>query len=1583
MSDIQQYLLKADSDQAGAEQLVKKSAEKLESKELSLIEVVQSLGEFINDEDPSIRSKAVTYLSQVISALPDATLSRQQVQVLCQFLCDRLEDGGALGGLRKLQSLGRFNQEMAIMAFRALVEHFQDLMLRPHSQRLQILELLNDLMFKHRAALKSLGDEAIVGITDLVSGEKDPRSLMIIFSVLRVVTVEWSIGSHAEDLKTRLRDCVSASSLFAPFAFPQLIEKLDSTSPNVKKDVLQTIGACVSSYSLSVVSNYSATLWDSLKYEILNVQEEELAEEALVALQAIATRLSKGLTSTNQTTHLARYIRPITTECNEQLREPQHKQAKPVGQILSALATSSTVALYLIVRAVVPPLMTLYQDSGNIADQRALLEVLVQLYNAAVALDQTPGTSLSSTDIEHPLASFKDRFLDLFSQALMGTPAEEVSSRVVALTGLLRLCQLRNYLRNNEIGMIVQYLDEIILTEDPAGRGEVRNEAIQALVDLSKLKPDLILEITFPAFMARLPDQSTDEQTNYITTLEALARLSVERSTSDTLIRRLLSKLEGVLQTDGSASYVQALLSTIDFVLSRRNLSEDPNLSSYHEKIVVALVRRAALASFGPGPQVLTDALTLEILGRLVGKIIGARDEHLRRSIALETYTLFTEEEAPFVPVLYRHHVPEKQRLTMILSAWVLAGVGTAAATLYALPHDGVDLEKLIDELTRLAVEETVPTIRQYILRQIALLVNRASPSDVDAAALSIMQDPLRAAQLDAGPAMDATPVVFWIAKAMLLRLSSIQEILDRVLSLLSDGRRGSASARGFGTLLASDELVSKTHGAVIRLLSKQRVFGICSSRIATEFRVAKAPAKPNYLVALSGLLKHVPTDIMMMEIDTLIPLLLQSLDLPDQEVKAATIESLVGISQESPGAIEGHMSMLVGRLLQAAADPQENMVQQRTSVYIVLRMSSITDITSPSAFESHVSSLPPSTTAIISFHTPWAAPCAQMSLILNTLASSYPPQDPPTVSFLSLDAEALPNISESYDVTAVPFLVVQRDGKVLEKVSGSDAGRVREAVERHAGKGGNTGKAGLPPALQVEKRPEEDEASQTSAQPDTNGETGNLSKYAPGPNDPATAPAMSSTQGQAEEIETRLQELVKAAPVMLFMKGTPSSPQCGFSRTIVGILREKGVRYGFFNILADEDVRSGMKTFSDWPTFPQLYAGGEFVGGLDIVKEELESDPDFFAPYVAAPKGQGGMAAPEAQKQTSTASAEGTHLKDEGSKRQVVTAGAIAGLVSRFCIAPLDVVKIRLQLQTSPRRKRVTGKTAVRNTPNGTIHTVQSILRDEGVMAFWKGNVPAELLYIAYGAAQFTAYRTANQFLQPFELPGAVNTFLSGAAAGATATSLTYPLDLLRTRFAAQGVERVYKNLRSGVAEIGKTEGVRGFFRGLGPAVGQIVPYMGLFFSAYELLRPRLADLALSSGSAGASAGIVSGVLAKTGVFPLDLIRKRLQVQGPTRSRYVGGSIPVYKGVWASGRAIVRNEGWRGLYRGLGISLVNHDMILLSERKKEWEPIFPACQSVPLRTCIKFTPRPQRNLVVLSLHVTALELASVCIPVL
>lgn len=165
---------------------------------------------------------------------------------------------------------------------------------------------------------------------------------------------------------------------------------------------------------------------------------------------------------------------------------------------------------------------------------------------------------------------------------------------------------------------------------------------------------------------------------------------------------------------------------------------------------------------------------------------------------------------------------------------------------------------------------------------------------------------------------------------------------------------------------------------------------------------------------------------------------------------------------------------------------------------------------------------------------------------------------------------------------------------------------------------------------------------------------------------------------------------------------------------------------------------------------------------------------------------------------------------------------------------------------------------------------------------------------------------------------------FISGAVAGASATTFTYPLDLLRTRFAAQGLDTVYASLRGGIRDIWCEEGPKGFFQGLGAGVGQVVPYMGLFFSIYEALRSPLAMLSLPFGSGDATAGVLASVSAKTGVFPLDLIRKRLQVQGPTRARYVGGTIPVYgKGVWKTGKSIVAREGWRGLYRGLGVGLV------------------------------------------------------------
>lgn len=93
------------------------------------------------------------------------------------------------------------------------------------------------------------------------------------------------------------------------------------------------------------------------------------------------------------------------------------------------------------------------------------------------------------------------------------------------------------------------------------------------------------------------------------------------------------------------------------------------------------------------------------------------------------------------------------------------------------------------------------------------------------------------------------------------------------------------------------------------------------------------------------------------------------------------------------------------------------------------------------------------------------------------------------------------------------------------------------------------------------------------------------------------------------QTLNDRLKALVNRSQVMLFMKGLPSQPRCGFSRQICEILEEQGISFDAFDILSDDDVRQGLKTFSDWPTYPQLYINGDLVGGLDIVKEMVEND--------------------------------------------------------------------------------------------------------------------------------------------------------------------------------------------------------------------------------------------------------------------------------------------------------------------------------------------------------------------------------------
>ncbi|KAK1309300.1 Monothiol glutaredoxin-S17 [Acorus calamus] len=214
----------------------------------------------------------------------------------------------------------------------------------------------------------------------------------------------------------------------------------------------------------------------------------------------------------------------------------------------------------------------------------------------------------------------------------------------------------------------------------------------------------------------------------------------------------------------------------------------------------------------------------------------------------------------------------------------------------------------------------------------------------------------------------------------------------------------------------------------------------------------------------------------------------------------------------------------------------------------------------------------------ILHFFAGWCEASKQMDQVFALLCTDFP-----LAHFFRVDAEELPELSEAYFVSAVPYFVFCKDGKTVDTLEGANPSSLANKVAELTGSIDHADSA-APANLRTAAGPAVLETVKEQAK-------GN-----------------DSSQTEKPSLNERLQQLVDSHPVFLFMKGSPEQPKCKFSRKVVEILKDEGVEFGSFDILTDDEVREGMKKFSNWPTFPQLYCKGEFIGGCDITVAMHES---------------------------------------------------------------------------------------------------------------------------------------------------------------------------------------------------------------------------------------------------------------------------------------------------------------------------------------------------------------------------------------
>ncbi|PQE11593.1 dna repair transcription protein [Rutstroemia sp. NJR-2017a WRK4] len=528
--------------------------------------IITDLGPYIDGEASMVDcQKGLEFLLLVLQRVDPEQISRHDLSILVEYLAKRISEAGDVqiyrAGLQEVakslmtlsQMTKKFLKPHATLISEAVFELPEKMTLRdfPIATRLSLLELLQCLLDLYLPALKrSMGPKFVDGVVSMASLEKSPSCLAILFKVFEKLGLEWDpspseceemFGSFfryfpitpssatnlpANDLKFLLQNCFKSNNNYAELAFDAILEKLDSdVSANVKNDVFDALCGCIETYSIPVVSRYSLKIWDSLKWEIWNGENEDFVNRALVTVGAIAKSLGKQRVDWNDPSNeCSKFIGHVAKECNEILHDDSKKRfILRSGRILSKLVMSSPYGSTLVTRICLPGLITLSQALTTLSEKTRFIELMNLILEAHFECGKLEymvlQQDLQPEDVEYRsrcLAAMDDSFGN-FREGLveiyfgsMSDASSDVPIRKLTIKGLTFLARMITFsnqeplLSEFERGTVLSKLNETALDFNQAV--ELREVSVSCLGSISVEDPQAFIQFTLSNFMSMFPD---------------------------------------------------------------------------------------------------------------------------------------------------------------------------------------------------------------------------------------------------------------------------------------------------------------------------------------------------------------------------------------------------------------------------------------------------------------------------------------------------------------------------------------------------------------------------------------------------------------------------------------------------------------------------------------------------------------------------------------------------------------------------------------------------------------------------------------------------------------------------------------------------------------------------------------------------------------------------------------------------------------------------------------------------------------------------------------------------------------------